>query len=80
MECGFWHRFRRQAQLVTLPQKIPRHVPGDPKDDAIIQTALTAKADYLVTEDQEVLELKRIGSVQIITAAEFARILGWSPS
>ena len=74
------YRFRRQAQLVTLPQKIPRHVPGDLKDDAIIQTALTAKADYLVTEDQEVLELKRIGSVQIITAAEFARILGWSPS
>ncbi|MFM9960355.1 MAG: hypothetical protein ACKV2Q_03920 [Planctomycetaceae bacterium] len=34
---------------------------------------------FLVTADQEVLKLKKVGNVQIITAAEFARQLGWSP-
>ena len=48
-------------------------------DDAIVQTALSAKVDYLVTADQEILKRKKVGNVAIITAAEFARLLGWSP-
>lgn len=31
-----------------------------------------------VTADQEVLKLNNVGNVTIITAAEFARLLGWS--
>ena len=50
-----------------------------PKDDAIVQTAVTAGADYLVTADKEILKLKKVRGVQLITAAEFARLLGWSP-
>lgn len=67
------------AKTVNLPPNIPRFVDRDPKDDAIVQTALSAKADYLVTADQEILKLKKVGNVAIITAAEFARILSWSP-
>ena len=67
------------AMIVQLPAIIPRYVERDPKDDAIVQTAVSARADYLVTEDQEVLKLKKVGNVTIITAADFARRLGWSP-
>ncbi len=67
------------AKTVKLPSVIPRFVERDPKDDAIIQTAVTARANYLVTADQEILKLKKVGNVTIITAAEFARLLGWSP-
>ena len=73
------HRFRKQAQLVTLPQQIPRHVPGDAGDDPIVETAKRAHANYLVSADNELLKLKRVGTVKIITAAEFARLLAWSP-
>lgn len=72
-------RIKRSTQSVKLPTLIPRHVPGDPNDDAIVETAVRAKADYLVSADQEVLKLKKVGNVKIITAAEFARLLGWSP-
>ena len=65
------------AKTVKLPQRIPRFVERDPKDDAIVQTAISARADYLVTDDQEILKLKKVGNVEIITAAEFARRLGW---
>lgn len=68
------------AKTVALPSRIPRFVERDPKDDAIVQTALSARADYLVTADQEILKLKKVGNVEIITAAEFARRLGWSPN
>lgn len=67
------------AKTVQLPSRIPRFVERDLKDDAIVQTALTAGADYLVTADQEILKLKKVGNVTIITAVEFARQLGWSP-
>lgn len=70
----------RRSKLVQLPERIPRYVPGDPKDDAIVQTAVSANAHYLVTADQEILKLKKVANVEIITAAEFARRLGWSPN
>ncbi len=69
----------RRSKLVQLPERIPSYVPGDPKDDAVVQTAVSANAHDLVTEDQEILKLKKVGNVKIITAVEFARQLGWSP-
>ena len=64
------------ARVVPLPQFIPRQVPGDPDDDPIVQTALTSNADYLVTADKEILKLKAVRSVRIVTARKFAELLG----
>ena len=61
----------RIAKLVDLPPSIQRHVPGDPKDDPIVETALLAKADCLITADREILKLKKVRSVEIITASQF---------
>ena len=41
----------RRAKRVVLPKQIGNFVPGDPKDDAIVQTSFAAKADYIVTAD-----------------------------
>jgi putative PIN family toxin of toxin-antitoxin system len=69
------HAVLRMAKLVALPQAIPRHVPGDPADDPIVQTALSAKADYLVTGDHELLNLKKVQDVEILTAQQFEQRL-----
>lgn len=69
----------RVCRTVDLPDSFPIHVPADDKDDAIIETAIRAKADYLVSVDRELLKLKKVGNLTIITAMEFARLLGWSP-
>lgn len=69
----------RRTTLVALPPRIPRFVPGDPKDDAVVQTAVSAKADYLVTADKEILKLKKVRSVQIVSPNAFAFVLGASP-
>jgi putative PIN family toxin of toxin-antitoxin system len=61
----------RLAKLVELPPSIGRHVPGDVHDDPIVQTALSAKADYLVTADAEILTLGHVRDVAILTAAQF---------
>jgi predicted nucleic acid-binding protein len=65
----------RIARLVDLPTLIPRHVPGDPNDDPIIQTALAAKVHYLVTADRELMKLRKIHSVEIITVQRFSELI-----
>lgn len=68
----------RVCKTVEIPKGLPSHVPRDEKDNAIVETAIRARADYLVTADREILKLMKTGNVRIITAAEFARLLGWS--
>jgi predicted nucleic acid-binding protein len=49
-----------------------RFVPGDPKDDAIVATAIAAKADFLVTGDRtHLLPLKECQGIPIITPRQF---------
>jgi putative PIN family toxin of toxin-antitoxin system len=47
----------RRAKRVALPERVRRWVPGDPEDDAVVQTAISSRSDYLVTADQVLLEL-----------------------
>jgi putative PIN family toxin of toxin-antitoxin system len=44
---------------------------GDPDDDWVIQCALTANADYIVSGDRHLLSLGRVGSIEIVTPADF---------
>ena len=66
---------RRRAKRVDLPKAIRSFVPVDPKDDAVVQTALSAKADYLVTADGVLLELGKVRNVEIISVKMFAERL-----
>ena len=65
----------RVAKLVRLPSLKRRYVPGDPDDDPIVQTALIAKAGCLVTADKEILALKKVFDVEILSITGFERRL-----
>lgn len=65
----------RIAKLVPLPPAAGQFVPGDPGDNPVVQTALTAKADFLVTADKEILKLRKVQDVEILTLAQFANRL-----
>lgn len=43
----------------------------DKADDHVLACALASKADYLVTGDQDLLEIKRFHKVRIITPRDF---------
>jgi putative PIN family toxin of toxin-antitoxin system len=43
----------------------------DPSDNQVLACALSGKADYIVTGDPDLLTLKRIEKIQIVTAREF---------
>jgi putative PIN family toxin of toxin-antitoxin system len=62
----------KAALIVQVPHPIPRVVPHDPKDDAILLTAIGGKAERLATRDQHLFhpDVLKIGAsyrVRIIT-------------
>jgi putative PIN family toxin of toxin-antitoxin system len=65
----------RRAKRVPLPKNIRPFVPGDPKDDPVVQTALSSKSDYLVTADTVLLALGKVRNAQIIAVKTFAERL-----
>lgn len=50
----------------------------DPEDDKFIRCAKAAKCVHLVTGDDDLLSLKRVGRVAILSSAEFLGMLGGS--
>ena len=68
-------RVLRLAMKIILPKVVCAFVPGDVADDPIVQTALSAKTDYLITADREILRVRKVQDVEIITAQRFAELL-----
>jgi putative PIN family toxin of toxin-antitoxin system len=65
----------RRAKLVELPKNIRTFVPGDPKDDAVLQTAFSSRSTYLVTADALLLEMGKVRNVEILSIKRFAELL-----
>lgn len=60
------------AELATLvqPEPIPPTVLNDPDDDHILACAVTAKADYIVSGDWDLLVLQRFENIPIVRVVE----------
>jgi len=50
-------------------------VKDDPTDDKFIETALNGNADYIVSQDRHLLDLKEFEGIKIVTPQEFLKIL-----
>lgn len=48
----------------------------DPKDNFLLALAKDSEADYLITGDKDLLEIKQFESTKIITFSDFVEILG----
>jgi putative PIN family toxin of toxin-antitoxin system len=48
----------------------------DPKDDKVFWCAVAASADYIVSEDRDILDIATYEGTKTVTAEQFIRILG----
>jgi len=64
---------RRAIQVEGLPSR--HEVPKDPADSPILQAALRAGADYLVTNDQHLLELDPCEGLRILSMTGYYELL-----
>ncbi len=60
-----------QAEIVDLDDENIQVITGDPEDDYVLATCIAANADFLVTGDKRLLELKKHGETQIVSPAVF---------
>ncbi len=74
---GVWPEVERllvnHSDIELVDDVIPTEqwVPGDTDDDWVIQCAITAKVDYIVSGDKAVLGLGEIEGIRIVSAARF---------
>jgi uncharacterized protein len=62
------------SEVVELPESIPR-ICRDPDDDWVIACAVVGQADAIVSGDQDLLVLERVGDIPILSAAQFLSLL-----
>ena len=63
------------AETVSpITEAIPEVI-RDRKDDYLLAYALVGQADYLVTGDEDLLVLKQVGELKIVTPRQFADLL-----
>lgn len=48
----------------------------DPADDRVLDCAVAAEADYLITGDMHLLHLRNLGGVKVVTPQDLIGILG----
>ena len=65
------------AQLCefVVPAALPAPVCRDPDDDVVLATALSGRADYLVTGDDDLLALTRYHGIKILPPRKFWEVL-----
>lgn len=66
---------RAESNLISISAREIHEVTGDPEDNLVLATARVGKADYLVTGDKKLLDLKKYEGVKIITPRVFVEIL-----
>ena len=60
------------AEFVT-PEKRVKVIEDDSNDNRILECALEAKADFIISEDHHLLELKEYQSIRIITPSDLMK-------
>jgi putative PIN family toxin of toxin-antitoxin system len=68
-------RVQRKAEFITPAESI-QWVDADPNDDRFLEAGVTGRADYIVSGDRHLLELKNFRGIEILTAKEFIGRLG----
>jgi len=66
---AFIFKLLEKAELVEIEESI--NICRDPKDDKFLELAVSGKADFIITGDQDLLVLNPFRNIEIITAHDF---------
>ncbi len=65
----------REFGALIEVESVENLIPQDPPDNIVLACAVEGGADYLVSGDQHLLDLKQHRRVKIVTSAQFLSIL-----
>ncbi len=64
-------RYSYQFAEFVVPEERIQFVEADPKDDKFLEAAIAGHAEYIVSGDTHLLELKEFRAIPILSAREF---------
>ncbi len=67
----FFELLDESAEVVTITSKI--NICRDQKDNYLVALAIDSKADFLITGDNDLLDLLKIGNTSVIKFADFEK-------
>ncbi len=70
-----WLSLIESKGTVVFPQIKFNAVKTDPDDNKFIDTAVEANADYIVSQDRDLLDIKEFKGIKIINPQDFIKIL-----
>ena len=62
------------GEAVEIPEEVPP-ITRDPKDDYLIACAIAGNADFIISGDKDMLELKTESAFQIMSARQFVDLI-----
>jgi putative PIN family toxin of toxin-antitoxin system len=65
----------RGRSIVVSPKRSLDIIATDPDDDRVLEAAVEAGADYIVSGDRDLLEVGEYEGIRIVTPARFAALL-----
>jgi putative PIN family toxin of toxin-antitoxin system len=68
-------RAYRQIATIVVPRRLVKGRSRDSDDDAVIACALAANADVIVSGDDDLLSLRVVEGIRVVTAAQATRTL-----
>jgi len=71
-------RIDDHAEMVVPEERI-RIINEDPSDNMFLECAVAGKADYIITSDRHLLDLKRFGETEIVTPSRFLKLVQANP-
>lgn len=66
----------RQTFILVLPTELVAVVTDDPDDDAVLEAAIAADAEVVVSGDKHLLDLAAFREIRILTPASLIKELG----
>ena len=63
-----------EAARIVTPSVELNVIAHDPPDNRVLECAMSAGSDYIVTGDKDLLRLKQFDSIRIVSVAEFLDI------
>lgn len=70
----------QESSRIVVPAQSLDVIKDDPTDNRVLEAAIEAHAEYIVSGDRDLLGLKEYEGVQIVTPARFVAILAASSS
>ena len=70
-----WENMIVKNSLLVEPQEKIEIVKDDKDDNKFIEAAVEGKADYIITQDNHLLNIKEVRGIRIISPEEFLKVI-----